>query len=206
MDKLIFFLKAQNNTSDFVSLNYKNIFPLYNNRFCDNIVREKYFYKHSFFLKDGASKPRNDIRTYGFINQNNPDNIIERLNKCNTLGAKIRELRLYYNISACEMYNYLKIDKSTLQDYENNNITIPNNILKQICIKCNQSEYLLFDEYRLFLENYDNIILQYCKSANITVAKLATQLCLSKQSVYAWVKKKSKPTYENWLAICKIMK
>ena len=207
MDRLIFFLKVQNNTPDFVPFNEGNIFPLYTHRRSDNTVREKYFCKHSFLLdQNSVSKPRSDLRAYQFNNQNNSDNIIERLNKCNTLGEKIKELRLYHNISAREMYTYLNIHKSTLQDYENDCITISNDILKRICLKCNESEYLLFDEYRLFLENYDKIILRYCESTNTTISKLAKQLSLSKPSVYAWTKRKSKPTYENWLAICKVTK
>ena len=207
MDRLIFFLKVQNNTPDFVPFNEGNIFPLYTHRRSDNTVREKYFCKHSFLLdQENVSNLRNDVRAYQFNNQNNSDHIVERLNKCGTLGEKIRELRLYHNISAREMYTFLNINKRTLQDYENNNIIVPNDILKRICLKCNESEYLLFDEYRLFLENYDKIILQYCKSTNTTIPELARQLSLSKPSVYAWTKRKSKPTYENWLAICKIIK
>ena len=207
MDKLIFFLKARNETPNFVSLRKNNIFPLYSCRLGDNAVREKYFCKYSFSSnQDIISKPRNDVRAYQFNNQSSSDNIIERLNKCNTLGEKIKELRLYHNISAREMYTYLNIHKSTLQDYENDCITISNDILKRICLKCNESEYLLFDEYRLFLENYDKIILRYCESTNTTIPKLAKQLSLSKPSVYAWTKRKSKPTYENWLAICKVIK
>ena len=207
MDRLIFFLKVQNNTPDFVPFNEGNIFPLYTHRRSDNTLREKYFCKYSFLLdQNSVSKPRSDFRAYQFNNQSNSDNIIERLNKCNTLGEKIKELRLYHYISAREMYTYLNIHKSTLQDYENDCITISNDILKRICLKCNESEYLLFDEYRLFLENYDKIILRYCESTNTTIPKLAKQLSLSKPSVYAWTKRKSKPTYENWLAICKVIK
>ena len=120
MDRLIFFLKVQNNTPDFVPFNEGNIFPLYTHRRSDNTVREKYFCKYSFLLdQNSVSKPRSDLRAYQFNNQNNSDNIIERLNKCNTLGEKIKELRLYHHISAREMYTYLNIHKSTLQDYEN---------------------------------------------------------------------------------------
>lgn len=206
MDKLIFFLKARNETPNFVSLRKNNIFPLYSYRFSDNTVREKYLCKYSFSLnQDIISKPRNDVRAYQFNNQSNSDNIIERLNKCNTLGEKIKELRLYHNISAREMYTYLNIHKSTLKDYENDNIKIPNDILKRICVKCNEPKYLLFDEYRLFLEDYSNIILQFCKSANISQNKLSNLLSVSKQRVSYWVNKKSKPTYKDWLALCKIM-
>lgn len=206
MDKLIFFLKARNETPNFVSLRKNNIFPLYSCRLSDNTVREKYLCKYSFSLnQDIISKPRNDVRAYQFNNQSNSDNIIERLNKCNTLGEKIKELRLYHNISAREMYTYLNIHKSTLKDYENDNIKIPNDILKRICVKCNESKYLLFDEYRLFLEDYSNIILQFCKSANISQNKLSNLLSVSKQRVSYWVNKKSKPTYKDWLALCKIM-
>lgn len=206
MDKLIFFLKARNETPNFVSLSKNNIFPLYSCRLSDNTVREKYLCKYSFSLnQDIISKPRNDVRAYQFNNQSNSDNIIERLNKCNTLGEKIKELRLYHNISAREMYTYLKIHKSTLKDYENDNIKIPNDILKRICVKCNEPKYLLFDEYRLFLEDYSNIILQFCKSANISQNKLSNLLSVSKQRVSYWVNKKSKPTYKDWLALCKIM-
>ena len=206
MDKLIFFLKARNETPNFVSLRKNNIFPLYSCRLSDNTVREKYLCKYSFSLnQDIISKPRNDVRAYQFNNQSNPDNIIERLNKCNTLGEKIKELRLYHNISAREMYTYLNIHKSILKDYENDNIKIPNDILKRICVKCNEPKYLLFDEYRLFLEDYSNIILQFCKSANISQNKLSNLLSVSKQRVSYWVNKKSKPTYKDWLALCKIM-
>lgn len=206
MDKLIFFLKARNETPNFVSLRKNNIFPLYSCRLSDNTVREKYLCKYSFSLnQDIISKPRNDVRAYQFNNQSNSDNIIERLNKCNTLGEKIKELRLYHNISAREMYTYLNIHKSTLKDYENDNIKIPNDILKRICVKCNEPKYLLFDEYRLFLEDYSNIILQFCKSANISQNKLSNLLSVSKQRVSYWVNKKSKPTYKDWLALCKIM-
>lgn len=206
MDKLIFFLKARNETPNFVSLRKNNIFSLYSCRLGDNTVREKYFCKYSFSLnQDIISKPRNDVRAYQFNNQSNSDNIIERLNKCNTLGEKIKELRLYHNISAREMYTYLKIHKSTLKDYENDNIKIPNDILKRICVKCNEPKYLLFDEYRLFLEDYSNSILQFCKSANISQNKLSNLLSVSKQKVSYWVNKKSKPTYKDWLALCKIM-
>ena len=206
MDRLIFFLKVQNNTPDFVPFNEGNIFPLYTHRRSDNTLREKYFCKYSFLLdQNSVSKPRSDFRAYQFNNQNNSDNIIERLNKCNTLGEKIKELRLYHNISAREMYTYLNIHKSTLKDYENDNIKIPNDILKRICVKCNEPKYLLFDEYRLFLEDYSNIILQFCKSANISQNKLSNLLSVSKQRVSYWVNKKSKPTYKDWLALCKIM-
>ena len=206
MDKLIFFLKARNETPNFVSLRKNNIFPLYSCRLSDNTVREKYLCKYSFSLnQDIISKPRNDVRAYQFNNQSNSDNIIERLNKCNTLGEKIKELRLYHNISAREMYTYLNIHKSILKDYENDNIKIPNDILKRICVKCNEPKYLLFDEYRLFLEDYSNIILQFCKSANISQNKLSNLLSVSKQRVSYWVNKKSKPTYKDWLALCKIM-
>ena len=206
MDKLIFFLKARNETPNFVSLRKNNIFPLYSCRLSDNTVREKYLCKYSFSLnQDIISKPRNDVRAYQFNNQSNSDNIIERLNKCNTLGEKIKELRLYHNISAREMYTYLNIHKSTLKDYENDNIKIPNDILKRICVKCNEPKYLLFDEYRLFLEDYSNSILQFCKSANISQNKLSNLLSVSKQRVSYWVNKKSKPTYKDWLALCKIM-
>lgn len=206
MDKLIFFLKARNETPNFVSLRKNNIFPLYSCRLSDNTVKEKYLCKYSFSLnQDIISKPRNDVRAYQFNNQSNSDNIIERLNKCNTLGEKIKELRLYHNISAREMYTYLNIHKSTLKDYENDNIKIPNDILKRICVKCNEPKYLLFDEYRLFLEDYSNIILQFCKSANISQNKLSNLLSVSKQRISYWVNKKSKPTYKDWLALCKIM-
>lgn len=206
MDKLIFFLKARNETPNFVSLRKNNIFPLYSCRLSDNTVTEKYLCKYSFSLnQDIISKPRNDVRAYQFNNQSNSDNIIERLNKCNTLGEKIKELRLYHNISAREIYTYLNIHKSTLKDYENDNIKIPNDILKRICVKCNEPKYLLFDEYRLFLEDYSNIILQFCKSANISQNKLSNLLSVSKQRVSYWVNKKSKPTYKDWLALCKIM-
>ena len=206
MDRLIFFLKVQNNTPDFVPFNEGNIFPLYTHRRSDNTLREKYFCKYSFLLdQNSVSKPRSDFRAYQFNNQSNSDNIIERLNKCNTLGEKIKELRLYHNISAREMYTYLNIHKSTLQDYENDCITISNDILKRICVKCNEPKYLLFDEYRLFLEDYSNSILQFCKSANISQNKLSNLLSVSKQRVSYWVNKKSKPTYKDWLALCKIM-
>ena len=206
MDKLIFFLKARNETPNFVSLRKNNIFPLYSCRLGDNAVREKYFCKYSFSSnQDIISKPRSDFRAYQFNNQSNSDNIIERLNKCNTLGEKIKELRLYHNISAREMYTYLNIHKSTLKDYENDNIKIPNDILKRICVKCNEPKYLLFDEYRLFLEDCSNSILQFCKSANISQNKLSNLLSVSKQRVSYWVNKKSKPTYKDWLALCKIM-
>ena len=206
MDRLIFFLKVQNNTPDFVPFNEGNIFPLYTHRRSDNTLREKYFCKYSFLLdQNSVSKPRSDFRAYQFNNQSNSDNIIERLNKCNTLGEKIKELRLYHNISAREMYTYLNIHKSTLKDYENDNIKIPNDILKRICVKCNEPKYLLFDEYRLFLEDYSNSILQFCKSANISQNKLSNLLSVSKQRVSYWVNKKSKPTYKDWLALCKIM-
>lgn len=206
MDRLIFFLKVQNNTPNSVPLYEENIFPLYSCRLCDNTVREKYLCKYSFLLNEcNVSKPRNDIRAYQFNNQNNSNDIIERLNQHNTLGDKIRELRLYHNISAREMYTFLNIHKSTLQDYENNRITIPNNILKRICVKCNESEYLLFDDYRFFLEDYYNTIPQFCKSVNISIAELSRRLSISQQSIYSWFKRKSKPTYENWLALCKIM-
>lgn len=206
MDRLIFFLKVQNEAPNSVPLSENNIFPLYSCRRCDNTVGEKYFCKHSFLLDQySISKPRSDVRAYQFNNQNNSDDIVERLNKCNTLGEKIRELRLYHNISAREMYTCLNIHKSTLRDYENDCITIPNDILKRICVKCNEPEYLLFDEYRLFLEDYSNSISQFCKSANISQNKLSKLLSTSKQRVSLWVNKKSKPSYKDWLALCKIM-
>ncbi|MCL2698144.1 MAG: helix-turn-helix domain-containing protein [Oscillospiraceae bacterium] len=119
-------------------------------------------------------------------------------------GEMLKKARLVAGISLAAMSKLLGVHRTTLTDYEFNRVFIPCEIITRVEKICQLKRYSLFDEYHLFIEKCDEVILDYCGQEGISLYEFLKRIGIERQTVYAWVRKKQCPSRENWLLVKKL--
>ena len=119
-----------------------------------------------------------------------------------TLGDKIRFVRLHSGLTIDQLADKLGIDRTTLMRYEHDEISedhINTPLLLEIEQICSVPRYTLLDDYLLFFETCK--LKELRKQFHITQKQLAAQLGVDHRTISRWEQKNSRPSQEVWRSV-----